>query len=331
MARTTHHSASRRPRRRLTAHLVGLTTATMLATGLSATTAQAAYDPTVWDRVAQCESGGNWKINTGNGYYGGLQFYHPTWRGFGGQEYASYAHQATKAEQIAIGRRVLHSQGPGAWPVCSVRAGLTKSNGGADPNAQPDDGVSTYTGYVKASVAANVRSGPGTNYSIVGSKTRGTKVTGTLSSGWVKIANNQYMSATTLSDSPINDGVTRYVSASNAANVRSGPGTNYSIVGARDRGAKVTGTISNGWLRIANNQFISTTVLSTNPPGTGNTTRYISANVAANVRSGPGGGYRVVDTIPRGTKVTGTLNSAGWLQIGSSRWVGPTVLSTRPV
>ena len=65
----------------------------------------------VWDKVAQCESGGNWKINTGNGYYGGLQFLGSTWRAYGGRTYASQAHQATKAEQIAIARRVLADAG----------------------------------------------------------------------------------------------------------------------------------------------------------------------------------------------------------------------------
>ena len=92
---------------------------------------------TVWDEVAQCESGGNWSINTGNGYYGGLQFSSSTWKAFGGGEYASTANQATKAEQIAVAQRTLHAQGPGAWPTCGKKAGLTKANGGADPNAQP--------------------------------------------------------------------------------------------------------------------------------------------------------------------------------------------------
>ncbi len=91
-----------------------------------------AWDVTVWDRVATCESSGNWSINTGNGYYGGLQFSASTWKAFGGQAYAPQAHQATKAQQIAVARRTLHTQGPGAWPTCSVRAGLTRENGGAD-------------------------------------------------------------------------------------------------------------------------------------------------------------------------------------------------------
>jgi murein L,D-transpeptidase YcbB/YkuD len=102
--------------------------ATVAGIGL---TAPAASAETVWDRVAACESSGNWHINTGNGFYGGLQFYQPTWVGFGGQQYAPYAHQATKSQQIAIAQKVLAVQGPGAWPVCSVRAGLTRENGGA--------------------------------------------------------------------------------------------------------------------------------------------------------------------------------------------------------
>lgn len=96
-----------------------------------------AWDVAVWDAVARCESSGNWAINTGNGYYGGLQFSASTWKAFGGLEFAPRADLASKAEQIAIARRTLYTQGPRAWPVCSVRAGLTKENGGADRNAQP--------------------------------------------------------------------------------------------------------------------------------------------------------------------------------------------------
>nr|WP_304952500.1 transglycosylase family protein [Yimella sp. cx-51] len=99
------------------------------AAGLGMATAGDAHaDTGVWDRVAQCESGGNWSINTGNGYYGGLQFTLQTWRGFGG---TGMPQNASKAEQIRVAQRVLAGQGPGAWPVCSVRAGLTRASGGA--------------------------------------------------------------------------------------------------------------------------------------------------------------------------------------------------------
>ncbi|MGW7647923.1 LysM peptidoglycan-binding domain-containing protein [Streptomyces bobili] len=88
----------------------------------------AAADAGVWDRIARCESGGNWHINTGNGYYGGLQFSASTWRAFGGTAYAPTADRATRAQQIAVATKVQRSQGWGAWPTCSTRAG---ASGGA--------------------------------------------------------------------------------------------------------------------------------------------------------------------------------------------------------
>ena len=91
--------------------------------GLSTAHAESAG---VWDKVANCESSGNWHINTGNGYYGGLQFTSSTWKSFGGTAYASRADLASRNEQIAVAERVLRSQGPGAWPVCSRQAGLTR-------------------------------------------------------------------------------------------------------------------------------------------------------------------------------------------------------------
>lgn len=95
---------------------------------LTATGAHAA-PVTTWDKVADCESTGNWSINTGNGFYGGLQFTPSTWAAYGGTQYAGQANQATRAQQISVAERVLAAQGPGAWPVCSVKAGLT--SGGA--------------------------------------------------------------------------------------------------------------------------------------------------------------------------------------------------------
>ncbi|MFH8805210.1 transglycosylase family protein [Streptomyces sp. NPDC017936] len=103
---------------------------TLLSTG---TPAQAASLET-WDKVAKCESGGNWSINTGNGYYGGLQFSASTWAAYGGRSFASRADLATKAQQITVAERVLAGQGPGAWPVCGARAGLAR--GGAAPEVK---------------------------------------------------------------------------------------------------------------------------------------------------------------------------------------------------
>jgi LysM repeat protein len=82
----------------------------------------ASADPgTVWDKLAQCESSGNWAINTGNGFSGGLQFTPSTWRAFGGE---GRAHNASRAEQIVVAEKVLAQQGWGAWPACSRKLGL---------------------------------------------------------------------------------------------------------------------------------------------------------------------------------------------------------------
>lgn len=75
----------------------------------------------VWDQLAQCESGGNWSINTGNGYYGGLQFSLQSWRGVGG---SGYPHQASREEQISRGQALQRIQGWGAWPGCARQLGL---------------------------------------------------------------------------------------------------------------------------------------------------------------------------------------------------------------
>jgi hypothetical protein len=81
-----------------------------------------------WDAIAQCESGGNWKINTGNGYYGGLQFSQGTWAGYGGTKYAARADLASRGAQITIAEKVLDGQGIGAWPTCGRKGG---SSGGS--------------------------------------------------------------------------------------------------------------------------------------------------------------------------------------------------------
>ncbi|MCF0096596.1 transglycosylase family protein [Micromonospora sp. MH99] len=99
-----------------------------------------------WDAIAQCESGGNWKINTGNGYYGGLQFSQGTWAGYGGKKYAARADLASRGEQIAIAEKVLDGQGIGAWPTCGRKGGSSgsaakssKSTAGKDRSTAPKD------------------------------------------------------------------------------------------------------------------------------------------------------------------------------------------------
>ncbi|GAA4867177.1 transglycosylase family protein [Serinicoccus chungangensis] len=226
MARHARHRAARTGaalRRAGQATLAG--TASLASVGLTAQGA-AADDHNVWDRVAACESSGNWSINSGNGFYGGLQFWHPTWKGFGGQEFAGYAHQASKAEQITVAQRVLRVQGPGAWPVCSVRAGLTMQNGlepygggsspapspapAPDPEPQPDPtpppgAATTWT--VTAGAGANIRSGPGTSYGVIGGAAKGTRFQGAASNGWVKLEGRSgWISASIMSPGGDNGG-----------------------------------------------------------------------------------------------------------------------------
>ncbi|MDP5227304.1 MULTISPECIES: transglycosylase family protein [Arthrobacter] len=96
-----------------------------------------AADGSTWDALAQCESGGNWSINTGNGYYGGLQFDQSTWQAYGGTGSAA---QASKAQQIAVAEKVQASQGWGAWPSCSAQLGLSGGGGAPAPQAvQPQN------------------------------------------------------------------------------------------------------------------------------------------------------------------------------------------------
>ncbi|QEV21507.1 transglycosylase family protein [Streptomyces alboniger] len=106
-----------------------------MALPLTVTGTAGAADVDTWNKVAACESGNNWSINTGNGYYGGLQFKQSTWEAYGGTAYAPRADRATKAQQIAVAEKVLDAQGPGAWPVCSAKAGLAR--GGGSPDIAP--------------------------------------------------------------------------------------------------------------------------------------------------------------------------------------------------
>ena len=110
----------------VTAKFAATTAAFGTAAALLAPAAAAAPDSD-WDRLAQCESGGNWSINTGNGYHGGLQFSPSTWAAYGGTQYAPYAYQATRAQQIAVAEKTLAGQGWGAWPACSARLGLNSA------------------------------------------------------------------------------------------------------------------------------------------------------------------------------------------------------------
>ncbi|MEU1663691.1 transglycosylase family protein [Streptomyces sparsogenes] len=119
------------------------------ATGASAASGEA------WDKVAHCESTGNWDINTGNGFYGGLQFTQSTWEAYGGTAYAARADLATKDQQIAVAEKVLDAQGPGAWPACSTRAGLER--GDAAPRSAPETAAASATTHRQAAPAERTK------------------------------------------------------------------------------------------------------------------------------------------------------------------------------
>jgi hypothetical protein len=121
--------------RRSKRYIGGLMTvgiATVAGAVLVPTAANAASEST-WDALAQCESGGNWSINTGNGYYGGLQFSLSTWQAYGGSGNPA---DASKAEQIRVAENTLAGQGWGAWPSCSAQIG---ASGSAEPSSTPVD------------------------------------------------------------------------------------------------------------------------------------------------------------------------------------------------
>ena len=134
MLRSTDESLTRAlTRRAAQLTLVGALAATPLA--LATGTASA----TDWDAVAQCESSGNWHTDTGNGYGGGLQFTNSTWHAFGG---SGEPEHASREQQIQVAEKVKGSQGMGAWPVCSKKAGQTSNKSGSSSSGSSSSGSS---------------------------------------------------------------------------------------------------------------------------------------------------------------------------------------------
>ncbi len=120
----------------------GMTAAIVVAEGAAVSTAASAGGTVEqFEALAQCESGGNWSINTGNGYYGGLQFSLATWRGIG---YSGFPHQASKATQIQAGQKLQGQSGWGQWPACSRKLGLS-GGGGATSTSTASTATTTRT------------------------------------------------------------------------------------------------------------------------------------------------------------------------------------------
>jgi resuscitation-promoting factor RpfA len=132
-----------------TAARCGATVAAISAAGLalSATAANATTSGSTWDALAQCESGGNWATNTGNGFSGGLQFSPGTWAAYGG---AGSASDASREQQIAVAEQVQAAQGWGAWPSCAAQLGLSGGGTGAAPQSAPVQSVPVQAAQVQA-------------------------------------------------------------------------------------------------------------------------------------------------------------------------------------
>ncbi|CCQ47303.1 transglycosylase-like domain protein [Pseudarthrobacter siccitolerans] len=139
----------------------GATVVAISAAGLalSATAANATTSASTWDALAQCESGGNWAINTGNGYSGGLQFSPSTWAAYGGTGSAS---DASREQQIAVAEQVQAAQGWGAWPSCAAQLGLSGGATGVAPQSVPVQSAPVQAAPVQAAPAqsAPVQSAP---------------------------------------------------------------------------------------------------------------------------------------------------------------------------
>jgi len=135
---TARHRAQPQPNRVARRALgIAATAAVAAAPAVALAAPASAASGATWDRLAQCESTGDWSINTGNGYYGGLQFSASTWKAFGGGDHASRADLATREQQIATAEKVLARQGWGAWPACSRKLGLGNADKAGTAAAAP--------------------------------------------------------------------------------------------------------------------------------------------------------------------------------------------------
>ncbi|WP_241847722.1 peptidoglycan DD-metalloendopeptidase family protein [Streptomyces sp. CB02009] len=130
---------------RFTSHQISIAVIAAASASIFTATTVAAAPLETWDAVAACESSGDWSAVSPSGYRGGLQFSQSTWQEFGGTQYAPTADKATKEQQIIIAEKVLQDQGPGAWPVCSVKAGLAGSIATAPSEEEVPRASSTQT------------------------------------------------------------------------------------------------------------------------------------------------------------------------------------------
>ncbi|GAB2471278.1 transglycosylase family protein [Streptomyces incanus] len=136
----------RRPRQAPALLVAAGVTSSAIAIPLLGAGAASAADGSTWDRVAECESGGSWSQNSGNGYYGGLQLTQEDWEKYGGLDYATSADQASRGQQLAVAEKILADQGVGAWRACGLLGGLKQDSSVLDVDTGVEDGSSAKPG-----------------------------------------------------------------------------------------------------------------------------------------------------------------------------------------
>ncbi|MEV5428623.1 transglycosylase family protein [Streptomyces sp. NPDC052701] len=151
----------RRPRQAPALLVAAGVTGSAIAIPLLGASGASAADGTTWDRVAECETGGAWSQNSGNGYYGGLQVTQEDWEAYGGLDYAASADQASRSQQIAVAERILADQGVGAWGTCGLTAGLDKDSTSVDIDTGVADDASGTSGSSGSSGSSGLLGGAG--------------------------------------------------------------------------------------------------------------------------------------------------------------------------
>ncbi|MEV7785060.1 transglycosylase family protein [Streptomyces sp. NPDC088106] len=150
----------RRPRQAPALLVAAGVTGSAIAIPLLGAGSAGAADGLNWDRVAECESGGSWSQNSGNGFYGGLQLTQADWEKYGGLDYASSPDQASRGQQISVAEKILADQGVGAWRTCGLLAGLGQESPAADTSGSTGSSASPGSGAASSTPSPSATSDP---------------------------------------------------------------------------------------------------------------------------------------------------------------------------
>ncbi|WP_328440252.1 LysM peptidoglycan-binding domain-containing protein [Streptomyces sp. NBC_00444] len=159
----------RRPRQAPALLVAAGVTGSAIAIPLLGASGASAADGSTWDKVAECESGGAWSADSGNGFFGGLQLTQEDWEGYGGLDYAPSADQASRSQQIAVAEKILADQGACAWPACGLFHGLGEDSRSAnvdtglpgEASAEPSTSPDTSSGSAESSDSSGSSDSPG--------------------------------------------------------------------------------------------------------------------------------------------------------------------------